>query len=291
MKRRRRRRLSDDDDDDDALFFLWVVERRRWWFFFFQNRARRHIRRRADTFVIHIERERVSKLDKRKGKREMSPMFVPVVDEETPRSEREKKKKGEKENAHSRFHRTHDKSGETFGSSDVDFREEEQMMDFLQREDAAKTMPENSWKGQRVGYFFGRNAKNVLGYHFDGKRHEEDDDVWRQTWVDVMTRTAKEKTLASKANRKKTIEQMQQRKRKVEEDPNDYKRKEKKAPQLTQKERETLALERLKKKREGEHGSSRENRYGNEDFRRRPPQPRDGGRNSHPSSSFGYRRH
>ena len=67
-------------------------------------------------------------------------MFVPVVDEETPRSEREKKKKGEKENAHSRFHRTHDKSGETFGSSDVDFREEEQMMDFL-REDASKTMP------------------------------------------------------------------------------------------------------------------------------------------------------
>ena len=56
---------------------------------------------------------------------------------------------------------------------------------------------------------------------------------------------------ASEANRKKTIEQMQQRKRKVEEDPNDYKRKEKKAPQLTQKERETLALERLKKKREG----------------------------------------
>ena len=222
-------------------------------------------------------------------------MFVPVVDEETPRSEREKKKKGEKEDAHSRFHRTHDKSGETFGSSDVDFRkaareeEEEQMDDFL-REDASKTMPEKSWKGQRVGYFFGRNAKNVLGYHFDGKRHEEDDDVWRQTWVDVMTRTAKEKTLASKANRKKTIEQMQQRKRKVEEDPNDYKRKEKKAPQLTQKERETLALERLKKKREGEHGSSRENRYGNEDFRRRPPQPRDGGRNSQPSSSFGYRR-
>lgn len=220
----------------------------------------------------------------------MSPMFVPVVDEETPRSEREiLKKKGEKENAHSRFHRTHDKSGETFGSSDVDFREEEQM--YFLREDASKTMPEKSWKGQRVGYFFGRNAKNVLGYHFDGKRHEEDDDVWRQTWVDVMTRTAKEKTLASKANRKKTIEQMQQRKRKVEEDPNDYKRKEKKAsPQLTQKERETLALERLKKKREGEHGSSRENRYGNEDFRRRPPQPRDGGRNSQPSSSFGYRR-
>ena len=41
------------------------------------------------------------------------------------------------------------------------------------------------------GVFFGRNAKNVLGYHFDGKRHEEDDDVWRQTWVDVMTRTAR----------------------------------------------------------------------------------------------------
>ena len=81
--------------------------------------------------IRYTSRERVSKLDKRKGKREMSPMFVPVVDEETPRSEREKKKKGEKENAHSRFHRTHDKSGETFGSSDVDFREEEQMMDFL----------------------------------------------------------------------------------------------------------------------------------------------------------------
>ena len=63
----------------------------------------------------------------------MSPMFVPVVDEETPRSEREKKKKGEKENAHSRFHRTHDKSGETFGSSDVDFREEEQDGTFLGR--------------------------------------------------------------------------------------------------------------------------------------------------------------
>ena len=223
----------------------------------------------------------------KKGK--MSPMFVPVVDQETPRSE-QREKKGEKKDAHSRFHRTHDKSGETFGSSDVDrkAREEVPLCDYF-REDASKTMPEKSWKGQRVGYFFGRNAKNVLGYHFDGKRHEEDDDVWRQTWVDVMTRTAKEKTLASKAHRKKTIEQMQQRKRKVEEDPNDYKRKEKK-PQLTQKERETLALERLKKKREGEHGSSRENRYGNEDFLPRHPKPRDGGRNSQPSSSFGYRR-
>ena len=118
-------------------------------------------------------------------------------------------------------------------------------------------MPEKSWKGQRVGYFFGRNAKNVLGYHFDGKRHEEDDDVWRQTWVDVMANGEGEERSLRKRTEEEAIEQMQQRKRKVEEDPNDYKRKEKK-PQLTQKERETLALERLKKKREGEHGSSRE---------------------------------
>ena len=73
MKRRRRRRLSDDDDDDDdALFFLWVVERRRWWFFFFQNRARRHIRRRADTFVTHRERESLEARQKEREERNVA---------------------------------------------------------------------------------------------------------------------------------------------------------------------------------------------------------------------------
>ena len=127
----------------------------------------------------------------------------------------------------------------------------------------------------------------MLGYHFDGKRHEEDDDVWRQTWVDVMTPNGEGKDARSLRKRTERRRSNRCNERKVEEDPNDYKRKEKK-PQLTQKERETLALERLKKKREANKGFERI------DMETKTflavIQAYDGGRNSQPSSLFGYRR-
>jgi len=121
------------------------------------------------------------------------------------------------------------------------------------KEDAQKTIPEKTWRGERPGYYFGRNEKNVLGYHFDAKANDDDDDVWRETWVRVASEKEKEK----REIRERTMREMLARKkRRKEEDPDDYKggKKEKKnesgKEQLTKREREQVALERLKKKRE-----------------------------------------
>jgi hypothetical protein len=148
---------------------------------------------------------------------------------------------------------------------------------FAKKEDAQKTIPEKTWRGERPGYYFGRNEKNVLGYHFDEKTKNDDDEVWRETWVRVASEKEKEK----RENRERTMEEMRARKkrRKQEEDPDDYKGGKKKnenendeKQQLTKREREELALERLKKKREealDAGGFANARRGGGGDWRRR----------------------
>jgi len=142
------------------------------------------------------------------------------------------------------------------------------------KEDAKKTIPEKTWRGERPGYYFGRNEKNVLGYHFDAKANDDDDDVWRETWVRVASEKEKEK----REIRERTMKEMLARKkRRKEEDPDDYKggKKEKKnesgKEQLTKREREQVALERLKKKREEADagGFANARRGGGGDWRRR----------------------
>jgi hypothetical protein len=142
------------------------------------------------------------------------------------------------------------------------------------KEDAKKTIPEKTWRGERPGYYFGRNEKNVLGYHFDAKANDDDDEVWRETWVRVASEKEKEK----REIRERTMKEMLARKkRRKEEDPDDYKggKKEKKnesgKEQLTKREREQVALERLKKKREEADagGFANARRGGGGDWRRR----------------------
>ena len=147
------------------------------------------------------------------------------------------------------------------------------------KEDAKKTIPEKTWRGERPGYYFGRNEKNVLGYHLDEKKASDDfdDEVWRETWVRVALEKEKEK----RENRARTMEEMRMRKkrRKEEEDPDDYKggkknkneNDEKQQKQLTKRERERLALERLKQKREEEADDAgvRRGGGGGDDWRRR----------------------
>ena len=185
-------------------------------------------------------------------------------------------------------------------SSDAREREEEKeaphfssrfpLLLLAKKEDAQKTIPEKTWRGERPGYYFGRNEENVLGYHLDEKKASDDfdDEVWRETWVRVALEKEKEK----RENRARTMEEMRMRKkrRKEEEDPDDYKggtknknENGKEQQQLTKREREQLALERLKQKREEEADDAgvRRGGGGGDDWRRREGRGARGGFGRH----------
>lgn len=192
---------------------------------------------------------------------DMSPTFVPVYDQETPRSERNDDREFKK---HERFHRQFDKSGERFGGCERDrdvaigtkrivFREE----------DAKRTIIEKKFKGKLDGYYFG-TVNDVLGYHVDPRR--EKTTAWRTTWSKTMEERELERVRFLNANDgAKTSDE--RRKREGADDPNDYRPVKKSivttasastaveqnntsaAAALSRAEKERVALERLKQKR------------------------------------------